>query len=511
MKGKYLYIGLLFLPLFSCSKDDLSVLPEGKELDVTFYKTEDQILQALNAAYDPFQHTIWTGSTFLWGSVTSDDAVAGGGDATDQKSFQMADRYTMTAIEDKDKDLLPWYETRFKIIYRSNLILKFADPNTEIGKKGIAHAYFLKAYAYFELTRMFGDLPIIDVVPGAKDKFPRKPQADVWAAIENYCLQALNAGMPKRKNGKDPDDLATEGSVRALLGKVYVYEKKYDKAIEQLSYFDNNPEYGLETQFSDVFYPGNKHGKESIFEINFTSEDGGTIWDQYCNGNAIYTLCGGPRTGEVAIANANFVWGWGMNQPTGKLAKAFDDQGDTARKNSSIISNDSILKLSPSTTFQNSLTGYWDLKHVRRTGFYTSTTQVGQNTIALRLADVYLLLAEAYNRKSPADDSKARYYLNLVRQRAHLADATESGDALFTRIKKERQLELCLEGDRYFDLVRWGDAETELTGDSENAGLNGNSWATGRPGKITNGLFPIPQDEKNKIGDTPDFLQNPGY
>jgi len=509
MKNKYIFISLMFLPLLSCNEDDLTLTPEGKELDITFYKTEEQIQQAIYAAYDPFQHIIWGGNPFMWGSIASDDAVAGGADNTDQKTYQMADRYTVTPIEDKEDDLYQFWQSRFKIIYRSNLILNFADKNTVVGKKGIAHAYFLKAYAYFELVRMFGGMPLIDKIPTSSDKFPRATVEETWAAIENYCKSALDAGIAKRKNGIDPDGLATEASVQALLGKVYVYQKKYSQAIDILEKVAANPEYELELNYADVFAAGNKHGKESIFEINFTSTDGGTIWDQYVNGNASYTLCG-PRTGEVPITNAQFAWGWGMNQPTKKLAKAFDDMGDVVRKNNSIISNDSILKLSPSTSFQNSLSGYWDLKHVRRNGYYTSATQVAQNIILLRLSDVYLLLAEAYNRSG--NDAKAREYLNKVRNRAGLpSNNTDSGDALFEKIKKERQLELCLEGDRYFDLLRWGDAEKELTGDAENLALNGNSFSTGLPGKNSNGLFPIPQAEMNKIGNDPNFPQNDGY
>jgi hypothetical protein len=85
-----------------------------------------------------------------------------------------------------------------------------------------------------------------------------------------------------------------------------------------------------------------------------------------------------------------------MNQPSPKLAKAFDDMGDTERKNNSIISCDSVLMVSPTTLFQNSLTGYWDIKHIRRRNYFRSSTQVNADIILLRLADVYLLLAECY-------------------------------------------------------------------------------------------------------------------
>lgn len=502
MKNKYILLLSLFAAFTACNEDDLTLKPEGKELDVTFYKTEEQIKQALYAAYDPFQHVIWGGIPFMFGSVTSDDAIAGGSDLTDQKGYQVLDRFSAAALEDKETNIHDFWVSRFKMIYRCNLIINFADANSALGKKALAHAYFVKAYAYFELTRMFGGMPIIDKVATPDDRFTRASQTDTWLAIEGYLKKSLEYGMPKRSGGVDPDGLATEASVQTLLGKVYVYQKKYVEAIPVLESVAGNNQYGLEENYGMIFWPGNKHGKESIFEINFTNTDGGTIWDQYVNGNASYTLVS-PRTGEVGIKNATFNWGWGMNQPTKKLAAAFDAMGDTARKNHSIISSDSILKVSPTTVFDKSITGYWDLKHIRRKGFFVNATQVNQNIILLRLSDVYLLLAEAYANNN--NETKALEYLNKVRTRAKLPAAT-AGD-VFTKVKKERQLELCLEGDRYFDLVRWGDAVTELTGEEYDAG--GFNYATGKPGVATKGLFPIPQNEINALGDS--NFQNEGY
>ena len=507
MKNKYFLLGLLIAAFSACTTEDLNLTPEGKELDVTYYKTESQLQEAILAAYDPLQDIIWGGNYFMYGSIASDDAIGGGADATDQKSYQLADRFILEAYEDKEDNMFQFYRSRFRMVYRSNLIIENADGTSEFGKKAIAHANFIKGLAYFQLTTLFGGMPIIDVVANPEDKFPRATQADTWAAIEGYLQNAIT-GLPARSGGIDPDGLATKGSAQGLLGKVYMYQGKYTEAIEILEQVASNPEYSLEPNYADVFWPATKHGRESLFEINFTATDPGAAWDQYNNGTAVFTLCG-IRTGEVGMGTpetVSFLWGWGMNQPTPKLAKAFDDMGDLIRKNNSIISCDSVLMVSPTTAFQNSITGYWDIKHVRRRGFFRSSTQVNAPILLLRLSDVYLLLAEAYANKS--DETNALKYLNLVRKRAGLADATGGSD-LLTKIKKERQLELCLEGDRYFDLVRWGDAPTELTGEEYDAG--GKNYTTGKPGVSTNGLFPIPQDEMNQIGNDPSFPQNPGY
>lgn len=155
---------------------------------------------------------------------------------------------------------------------------------------------------------------------------------------------------------------------------------------------------------------------------------------------------------------------------------------------------------------QNPITDYFDNKYSLRAGYRLSETQVNLNMILLRYSDVILLLAEAHNCAS--DDGSARDYLNEVRERVELDPVTASGDELYTTIKKERQLELCLEGDRYFDLVRRGDAAAELTGEEyDDGGLN---YTSGKPGVNTSGLFPIPYEEIIKNGDF-DYAQNPGY
>jgi tetratricopeptide (TPR) repeat protein len=503
MKNKYILWGLLLLSLGACTEDDLSLSPTGQDLESNFYQNAEQINQALYGAYDPLGHVIWGANPFLWGSITSDDAVAAGGDLSDQSGMQVADRFNVLPDEGKDKNSQQFWESRWKMVYRSNLILNYAPADTKEGIIARAHANFIKGLAYFELARMYGPLPIIDEVPTPNSKYPRATMEQTWAACEGYFTSAI-ADLPARVGGIDPDGLATKGSAQAYLGKAYLYQGKYSDAITVLNAISTT-EYSLETSFAEIFNPANRHGKESLFEINF-SMSGESKWDSYVYGNASYTLIG-PRTGEVTIANATFEWGWGYHMPTQKLMDAFEAAGDIERKNNTILTSDSINEVSPSTAWQSAAqpyyTGMWDCKHLRRKGFFNGATLVAQNIITMRLADVYLMLAEAYNKTS--DDDNARLFLNKVRLRAKLADITTSGAALLADIKLERRLELALEGDRYFDLVRWGDAATVLTGEFYDNTFN---YTTGRPGVTTNGLFPIPYAE---IGKDANFGQNAGY
>jgi tetratricopeptide (TPR) repeat protein len=154
-------------------------------------------------------------------------------------------------------------------------------------------------------------MPIIDEVANPEDKFPRATQADTWAAIEGYLQNAIT-GLPARSGGIDPDGLATKGSAQGLLGKVYMYQGKYTEAIEILEQVASNPEYSLEPNYADVFWPATKHGRESLFEINYTASDPGAVWDQYNNGTAVFTLFV-IRTGEVGMGTpetVSFLLGW---------------------------------------------------------------------------------------------------------------------------------------------------------------------------------------------------------
>jgi tetratricopeptide (TPR) repeat protein len=506
MKNNIIYLLLISVLTFvRCTEADLTLTPTGQELESSFYQNDEQLAQALWAAYDPLQWVVWGASPFLWGSIASDDAYAGGSDPTDQDSYQLLDVYNLTPVEAGDDDMLQMWRSRFRINYRSNLIIRYSDESKPSGNEAMGHAYFLKAFAYFEMTRMWGGLPIIDDVSPVK-RYPRATQDETWAAIEGYCTEAINRLPSKKSLDDNGNGIATKGSAQFLLGKTYLYQKKYNEAIGVLEDLAANPYYALMDSFSGVFWPANRYNQESLFEINFSDgiPPGGDDWGELVAGNVAYTLCG-PRSGEVALGD-HFIyeWGWGFNQPSQSLVDDYMAMNDIVRMESTIIFSDTITKYNPAITFQNPQDGYWDRKHVRIKGFFGGEAlRVNQNTIVMRLADAYLMLAEAYNRIN--DDANARIYLKRVRERVGLPTTdidAASGDELFALIKLERRLELALEGDRYYDLIRWGDAATVL-------GPLG--YTNGTPGVTTNGLLPIPHPEI-VASEGPDRLeQNPGY
>jgi hypothetical protein len=497
---------------FACKKEVLDTT-STRQLASTYYEYDDHLDNAVNGAYAPLQlETVnWGTNPWLWGScATSDDVWAGGGNSTDRVGYQTSNTH---AISPSEPDLLNLWQNYFRGIDRCNLILGYVKPDDAAKKNAIGQAQFLSGYYYFYLTRMFGGLPLMSSVPTPTEQKPRATIDATYTFIEDLLTKAVNGGMQERTGGADPaNGLATKASAQALLGKVYMYhasfvdetgnlntsnKKYYTSAIQYLSAVANNPNYMLDPKgFWHVFSPGNVHGPESVFEVNFTS-----VVTNGAQGNPLATLCG-PRTAGLVPINDTINYGWGFNQPTKALVDFFKTQNDPVRLDATVFDTITLQKWHGASVlfWQNPKDGNWDRKHYSNPHLFTAWNGNANPMIVLRLADIYLLLAEAYFQTG--DNANALIYVNKVRERVHLAKLTS---VTMADIKNERHLELALEGDRYFDLVRWGDAGNVLLG---NPSVGIFSYNDGVPGKSSNGLWPIPNSE---ITRTNGFGQNPGY
>jgi starch-binding outer membrane protein, SusD/RagB family len=505
MKTKKIFSCLLalFILTFACSKKDLDV-DSTRQLASTYYKTDDQVMKGLEAAYNPMTNTGdangWGTSLVIWGSVASEDAYSGGGGPTDQPGYQSADTY-IASPSDPGVNLRYFWSNYFQGINRSNILITNVKPDDAFKKNAIAQAQFLKAFYYFYASRMWGGLPLMPTVPFPQDKFKRSTLDETYTFIEDLLITAINSGdLQVRSGGIDPaNGFATKGSAQALLGKVYMYHaaidpKYYASAIPYLkAVADDDLNYKLDPAFWHIFSPTNRHGVESIFEINFTSQNG-------AYGNADSRLCG-VRTIATQRINDTIDYGWGFNQPSQNLINAFNDQNDKIRMNATAFNADTVRVWhkafrADSLQYQFNVDGYWDRKHYINPHAAGGTWRTAANPqIVLRVGDIYLLLAEAYFQTG--DAGSAATYVNKVRRRVALAD---KASVTLDDIKLERRLETALEGDRYWDLLRWGDAE-KILGDL--------GYSAGTPGVKTHGLFPIPQEEIDRTKGS--LLQNDGY
>ncbi|NLR63910.1 RagB/SusD family nutrient uptake outer membrane protein [Chitinophaga varians] len=468
-----------------------------------FLVTEKDYLQSANdyntmviSVYSPLQ---WLNQTVPIGDIASDNAVTGGENASDVLGLQQIDDYTYTPANDYLTEI---WKSAYEGINRANYLTQYKDKNISgnsinfAGKDALyGEIYFLRAYYYFTLVKFFGDVPLFferRLNLSDSRKLQRAPKADVYAQIE----KDLNAAIAVLPNTNPQAGRVTKYAAQALLGKVLVYENKFDAAAAILENVANGP-FTLVPNFADIFVQSGENGAESIFEIQYSNLFPYWNWGAATRGQGNYAV---QQCGIRGLTGSSpYAPGWSTNLPTQELAKAYA-AGDQ-RKEVTVLDIEAYKTAHPefTITYQTAPyknTGLYNQKYLPRKGETSGQTELNylNNYRTIRYAEVLLLAAEANNRAATPNDAKARDYLNKVRRRAfrdNLHDVTASGTALRQAIWDERRLELAMEGDRFFDLVRTGRAATVITG-----------FKAGK-----NELFPIPQREI----EISQLQQNPGY
>jgi len=494
-------LSFVILLLTACGKDWLELDPKGTTLETSFYQNEEEIFEALVATYDVLQWGGTDGWTMKLGllNAASDDCYAGGSDASDQPSWVAFDNFTVDPFLGPQSGL---WRKGYTGIYRANLVLEKLETVEGLSSEFIARtgaeAKFLRAFYYFDLLRYFGNIPLIDKVLPADDIYTQT-QADpaaVYALIESDLNDARNTfelpeTLPSSELGR-----ITKGAATALLGKVILYQNDESRMAEAAMIFEeviNAGIYDLEQDFGEIFKNENEFGIESVFEINYSNNQRGG-WGNFGNGdtegNYDVQFCG--MRDYVGPLYAN---GWSFCPITEDLAAVMQND---PRFSHTIIDGDMLRQQGASYTEGYQNTNYFIRKYAAfqddRALDGEPALNWGNNVREIRLADVYLMAAEAHNRSG--NDSQARTYMNRVRTRVGLQPfAGIGGNDLLEAIYNERRLELATEGHRFFDLVRTGKA---------GAVLGNQGFTVGK-----NEVLPIPQTE---IDITEGNLnQNQGY
>ena len=497
--------------LVSCKKSYLEVSPKGSFSEDSYYATPEQAFAGLVAAYSPLIFEtggLDGGFCDKRGPLNSgsDDCYAGGGGAGDVGNWQLFNNYQMTAGSGPQRGL---WGNNFLGVSRANTIIKVLQTTTIAGladatkTRYIAEATFLRAHYYFDLVRTFKNVPLI-TSPLAPADIYNQPQADptaVYASVEADLLAAI-PNLPATVSGSELGRIS-QGAAIALLGKVYLYDKKYALAAAQLAIVNGTTPggttatygYKLQSNFGQIFSPDNKFNSESVFELSFSpsqSYDWGN-WGESIKGD-VYVQMVGPRDYNGPV----YAGGWGFNPITPRLLAAFNTpyyggSNKDPRYGYTILNMDSFALAQGKTyspSYQN--TGYFLLKYAPLNQYKAKqgndNLNYPNNYIEIRLADTYLMEAEAV-LQGGGDATRAAALLNAVRARVGLAPVVATMD----NIKAERRLELATEGHRWYDLVRWGDAASALAFKGFTAGKNE--------------LLPIPLTE---LANTK-LVQNPGY
>ena len=489
----------------SCSDDFLTLEPKGTALESNFYKTEKEMYQGLIAVYDVLQWGGTNGWTMQIGlmNAASDDCLAGGSDASDQPSWVAMDNFGLTSTLGPQAGLWSRY---YRGIARANLLLQKLNESQGFDQSFVnrisAEAKFLRAYSYFELVRLFGH-PVLTTERISPDDISSQKQAspeEVYAQIEKDLTEAYNTFDLPSSVSADELGRVTKGAVASLLGKVLLYENDNAKMAQAATYLEeviNSGLYKLETDYGRIFASDNEWGQESIFEINHSNNQFGG-YENFGNGETegnyniqffgIRDYISSPGSATAYSA------GWGFCPITLGLV---DFMKNDPRFKFTVIDGKALKAQGSSYSegFQN--TDYFIKKYAPLESLRSQDGEPAlnwrNNEIIIRLADVYLMAAEANARAG--NETMARTQLNKVRSRVSLQPVNSSGANLLKAISNERRMELATEGHRFFDLVRTGQA-TEV--------LSSTGFVAGK-----NEILPLPQVEIDISNGV--LKQNNGY
>jgi hypothetical protein len=458
----------------SCESDYLEPTPSSGITSASYYTDAAEIETALINIYDGLQGENSTSSDDNHSTQYEFYVTEMRSDNTQTKSSEgeaaQFENYSITATNGIVSD---YYASFYNVIFRANTVLEYTDviddEATKLAYEG--EAKFTRAYAYFNLVRLFGAIPLVDRVisPTETDiQYTRVATSEVYELIVSD-LKAAVASLDNTYKTR-----ASKAAAQALLAKVYLTQgENYDLA-QGLCEDVMASGFSLQSNFNDIFYT--ELNSEIIFAIGYeqgTSADSQNFSSEWMNG-----------VGRTS----------GVNYVTEDAAAALDLLGGDRTAYS--------YRIDPSQTSMKQVMKYLpNGEDGGDTGkvFVSDATLAGNDWVVLRYADVLLMHVEAI--LAGGDSTTSTSALNsfqLVRDRAGLTDAVTS--ITKQELLDERRVELAFENQRFFDLVRFGQAQSVLSAFST---ANSYSFTS------TDLLLPIPQSEINLSNGA--LSQNPGY
>ena len=404
-------------------------------------------------------------------SFRSDDAIKGSSDADGADWSVIYDQFQYVKDHWSSNT---YYDQHYVLINLANTAIYTADSmqlNDPASLTNVAEARFFRALAYFDLVRTFGQVRKVDfkVNNAAQvNSLAKSSEADIYALIDGD-LNFAEAHLPLTWGSKYPGRL-TIGAAKTLHAKSLLYRQQWGAALALAEQVINSGQYALESDYSRIFKDAGENGPESIFEIQAHIGPSGTN-----NFFSRYATAQGVRGADADGWNL----GWGWNAPDKALVDAYPT-GDP-RKNQTILfsgqsddpANGGYGRTLPAYP-SNLPRPYWNKKTYADPAMQASTGDLHgagwMNQRVLRYADVILMAAEAANELGGAANvAKAVQYLEMIRARAREGNNTVlpkvdfvSKEQMRTAIQNERRFEFAMEGERFFDLVRWGLAPSVL-------------------------------------------------
>ena len=460
--NKYIYLLAVVFGLSSCN-DFLELSPTNKVIETDYYKTQEDLTEALVAAYDPLKWNAYNAysSYELVSNIMSDDAETGGSTVSDQPQLQRVNDFTNWVTPTNLPEGL-WgrsYEgvNRANIVIEKCPLLPEGTMSAELRDRYVAEAHFLRVFYYFQLWRFFGYIPYYETNLGLDDitTVPQLQPDEVYAKLiedlDNNVIGKLPKVVPANEKGR-----ATNGAAIAMKARIVLYQNddtKMKEIASQLKELITDPAYQYEGN-SDIIMLGARGLKDP---------------------------------------NNVYVEGWGFAPVTKALNDAF--LPDDPRKWTTIIDHEEFRAEGGTISSDvNQYTGYSVRKYHPRAGYSstvgTEALNYKNNYRVIRFSDILLMASEALLRSGGSVGEAQDYYARVVKRA--MGDDYKVPTVSLDNIYKERRYEFAMEGIRYWDLVRTNQAKDFIKG-----------WDD------TKKYLPIPQSEIDKSDGH--LVQNPHF
>lgn len=500
--NKYIYLLAVVFGLSGCN-DFLELSPTNKVIETDYYKTQEDLTEALVAAYDPLKWNAYNAysSYELVSNIMSDDAETGGSTVSDQPQLQRVNDFTNWVTPTNLPEGL-WgrsYEgvNRANIVIEKCPLLPEGTMSEELRDRYVAEAHFLRVFYYFQLWRFFGYIPYYETNLGLDDitTVPQLQPDEVYAKLiedlDNNVIGKLPKIVPANEKGR-----ATNGAAIAMKARIVLYQNddtKMKEIASQLKELITDPayQYDLIPDYKVLFDDEYEWCKESVFEVNYTEIGNSNDWAGKANqGNSDIIMLGARGLKDP---NNVYVEGWGFAPVTKALNDAF--LPNDPRKWTTIIDHEEFRAEGGTVSSDvNQYTGYSVCKYHPRAGYSstvgTEALNYKNNCRVIRFSDVLLMASEALLRSGGSVGEVQDYYARVVKRA--MGDDYKVPVVSLDNIYKERRYEFAMEGIRYWDLVRTNQAKDFIKG-----------WDD------TKKYLPIPQSEIDKSDGH--LVQNPHF
>lgn len=527
---KYIILCIAAISLSACT-DYLTENTPGSVLLEDFFVSGDAAKQCVTACYTPmiWEYNVTYFPEWFIGDVMSDDALKGGQSTNDMEQVYDLENWKTIPSNTYVRD---HYITPYQGIARCNLALQYVGamkPDTTMSlryqQRLLGEAYFMRAYYYFHLVRLFGGVPVSEQVENDAERWnlPRNSTKEVYEQILKDLKQANAFLWPKSEYASSDLGRATKGAAQGMLQKVYLYMASpywHDKHLSDMDQTElyrqskawgdsliRSGEYRLVDDYEYNFTLAGENNAESVWELQYMEVN----WGDYGNGSGGHNGYTAGSFTQILIRSrsSQIGGGWGFNHPTWNLYNEFES-GDPRRDvcilnpDPAMMDNQAEETYMGSPLLNNKYAMYRETADSKAGfggwGYHASRGPL--NRAYMRYADNLLMQAEAC--LALGEVAEATQYINQVRARVGLEPIPQ---ATTQALRHERRCELALEAHRWYDLVRWGGTKQHMEAyqatESESARQHMATFVEGK-----HELMPIPTKE---IELNPSLTQNPGY